>query len=73
MEFMMLVAALSLGLVAPLAIICNFIVKLRQGRSLSVDDERMLSDVWQSAKRMEDRVRNLERILDQEHRNWRQP
>ncbi len=70
-EFMMLVAALSLGLVAPMLIIANFILKLRQGRGLNVDDERMLSDVWQSSKRMEERIRNLERILDTEHRDWR--
>lgn len=62
---------LSLAVVAPLAIITNFILKLRQNRGLSVDDERMLSDLWQSAKRMEDRIRSLERILDADQPNWR--
>jgi phage shock protein B len=57
---------LSLAVVAPIALITNFILKLRQNRGLSVDDERMLSDLWQSAKRMEDRIRSLERILDSE-------
>jgi phage shock protein B len=62
---------LSLAVVAPIALITNFILKLRQNRGLSVDDERMLSDLWQSAKRMEERIRSLERILDSEHNNWR--
>lgn len=62
---------LTLAVVAPLAIITNFILKLRQNRGLSVDDERMLSDLWQSAKRMEDRIRSLERILDADQPNWR--
>ena len=55
---------LSLAVVAPIAIITNFILKLRQNRGLSVEDERMLSDLWQSARRMEDRIQSLERILD---------
>ena len=66
-----IVAILSLAVVAPIAIITNFILKLRQNRGLSIDDERMLSDLWQSAKRMEDRIRSLERILDADQPNWR--
>ena len=66
-----IVAVLSLAVVAPIAIITNFILKLRQNRGLSIDDERMLSDLWQSAKRMEDRIRSLERILDADQPNWR--
>jgi phage shock protein B len=62
---------LSLAVVAPIAIITNFILKLRQNRGLSIDDERMLSDLWQSAKRMEDRIKSLERILDADQPNWR--
>ena len=66
-----IVAVLSLAVVAPIAIITNFVLKLRQNRGLSIDDERMLSDLWQSAKRMEDRIRSLERILDADQPNWR--
>jgi phage shock protein B len=66
-----LAVILSLGVVAPIAIISNFILKLRQNRGLSVDDEQMLSDLWRSAKGMEDRIRSLERILDSDHPHWR--
>jgi phage shock protein B len=62
---------LSLGVVAPIAIISNFILKLRQNRGLSVDDEQMLGDLWRSAKGMEDRIRSLERILDSDQPQWR--
>ena len=62
---------LSLAVVAPIAIVTNFILKLRQNRGLSVEDERMLSDLWQSAKRMEDRIQSLERILDADQPQWR--
>jgi phage shock protein B len=62
---------LSLAVVAPIAIITNFILKLRQNRGLSVEDERMLSDLWQSARRMEDRIQSLERILDADQPQWR--
>ncbi len=62
---------LSLTVIVPITIITNFILKLRQNRGLSTDDERMLSDLWQSAKRMEDRIKSLERILDADQPNWR--
>jgi len=62
---------LSLAVVAPIAIVTNFILKLRQNRGLSVEDERMLSDLWQSARRMEDRIQSLERILDADQPQWR--
>ena len=62
---------LSLAVIVPITIITNFILKLRQNRGLSTDDERMLSDLWQSAKRMEDRIKSLERILDADQPNWR--
>jgi phage shock protein B len=62
---------LTLAVIVPLAIITNFVLKLRQGRGLSIDDERMLGDLWESAKRMEDRIQSLERILDADQPQWR--
>jgi phage shock protein B len=40
-------------------------------KGLSAEDEKMLSEVWESTNRMEERITTLERILDIEAPNWR--
>ncbi|MDZ4761653.1 MAG: envelope stress response membrane protein PspB [Alphaproteobacteria bacterium] len=63
--------AMSLGLVS---IICIFVVlpwmflhyfsKARNARNLTDDDERMLEDIWRSARTMERRIETLERLVE---------
>lgn len=58
------------------AIICIFVVlpwmflhyfaKARNSRHLTDDDERMLEDLWRSARTMERRIETLERLLEPE-------
>lgn len=43
--------------------------KMTQG--LSNEDEKMLSELWQLANRMESRLNTLETILDQQTPGWR--
>jgi phage shock protein B len=57
--------------VAPVWVILHYVTKWRAARGLSADDERLLADLWQNATRMEDRIRQLERILDSEAPGWR--
>lgn len=56
----------------PLWIIFHYVTKWKMARGMRPEDERMLSEVWESANHMEDRIRTLERILDIEAPNWRQ-
>jgi phage shock protein B len=65
------VAVVFLAIVAPIWIIFHYITKWRIAKTLSADDETMLSDLWHSAQKMEDRIRQLERILDAEAPGWR--
>jgi phage shock protein B len=56
------------------AIICIFVVlpwmllhyisKSRSSRNLTDEDQRMLEDLWRSARTMERRVETLERLLE---------
>jgi phage shock protein B len=62
---------LFLIFVAPVWVILHYVTKWRAARGLSADDERLLADLWQNATRMEDRIRQLERILDSEAPGWR--
>ncbi|MEL6663976.1 MAG: envelope stress response membrane protein PspB [Pseudomonadota bacterium] len=64
-----IVAILFVGLPG---IILHYITEWRKLKSLQPDDERMLEDLWRSAKRMERRIEALETLVDSEHAG-RQP
>jgi phage shock protein B len=55
----------------PLWIIFHYITKMKTSKGLSPEDEKMLSEVWESANKMQDRINTLERILDIESPDWR--
>lgn len=57
--------------VAPLWLIMHYTTRRRQAQNLTREDEKMLSDLWQIANRMEGRVKALESILDTQTPNWR--
>ena len=63
---------LFLVIVAPLWLLLHYINRWRSTKTLSAEDERMLADLWQSAKRMESRIETLETILDAETPDWRE-
>lgn len=62
---------LFLSVVAPVWIIAHYISKNKQSRGLTVEDEKMLAELWESSKGMEDRIHTLERILDSQAPGWR--
>jgi phage shock protein B len=62
---------LFMVIVAPIWIIFHYVTKWRLAKTLSTDDEKMLADLWHSANKMEDRIRQLEKILDAEAQGWR--
>jgi len=62
-----------LVIVAPIWLVLHYITRWRSTRTLSREDERMLVDLWESAKRMELRIQTLEKILDAEAPQWRRP
>ena len=55
----------------PLWIIFHYITKMKMSKGLSPEDEKMLSEVWESTNRMEERINTLERILDIDSPDWR--
>ena len=50
------IAILLLTVCAPLWIIFHYITKMRTSKGLTPEDEKMLTEVWESTKRMEDRI-----------------
>jgi len=63
---------LLLTVCAPLWIVFHYITKMKTAKGLTPEDEKMLTDIWESTKKMEDRIQTLERILDIESPSWRQ-
>ena len=62
---------LLLTVCLPLWIIFHYITKWKTSKGLSTEDEKMLSEIWESANKMEERINTLERILDIDSPNWR--
>lgn len=62
---------LLLTVCLPLWIVFHYLTKMKTAKGLSPEDEKMLSEVWESTNKMEERIKTLERILDIEAPNWR--
>ena len=66
-----MVPILLLTIILPLWIILHYVTKWKSSKGLSTEDEKMLSEIWESANRMEERINTLERILDVDSPDWR--
>lgn len=58
------VVALVVIFVAFPAVILHYITQLKRTRGLSNQDEQMLQQLFVSAQKLEERISNLERVLD---------
>ena len=65
------IPVLFITIALPLWIVMHYITKMKTSKGLTAEDEKMLSEVWESTRKMEDRIVTLERILDIESPNWR--
>lgn len=66
-----IIPILLLTVCFPLWIVFHYITKMKTSRGLTAEDEKMLSEIWESTNRMEERIKTLERILDIEAPDWR--
>ena len=71
-EWPYIIAIVAIVLVGLPATIMHYMTEWRKTKSLSVDDERLVDDLWKTAQRLERRVDALETILDKEAPTWRQ-
>jgi phage shock protein B len=57
---------LLLVVVLPLWLVLHYVTRWRGQKTLTAGDERMLADLWQTARRLDDRIAALERaVLDE--------
>lgn len=58
-----IITTMSLFIVLP-GMILHYVTMWRRQKTLQPDDERMLEDLWRSAKQMERRIESLESLLE---------
>ena len=51
-------------------LVFHYITKWKQAKVLTVDDERLLDDMHETARRLEDRLITIERIMTADNPNW---
>ncbi len=69
-ETVAIIAVLILFIGLPWLVL-HYVTQWRKANNLSPDGERMIEDVWKSARTMERRIEALESILDSDAPGWR--
>jgi phage shock protein B len=69
--FGLILGIIFLVVVAPIWIVAHYATRWRRSRKLSLQDERSLGELYDTARKMEGRIVALERVLDAEAPGWR--
>ena len=60
------IALVFVAFVLPMWIVFHYVSRWRNSKGLAAQDEKLLTDLWDAARRMEERLDNLERGLGPE-------
>jgi phage shock protein B len=52
-------------------LILHYVTQWRRARGLSIEDERLLDEMHDLARRLDDRLQTIERIVAADNPNWR--
>lgn len=69
--FMLPLTFIFMAVVLPVWLIAHYATRWRTAKTLSPGDEKMITELWETASKMESRINTLERILDAEAPDWR--
>ncbi|NBD95632.1 MAG: envelope stress response membrane protein PspB [Gammaproteobacteria bacterium] len=70
-EMLFVPIVLFLVIVAPIWLILHYATRNSANRSLNSKDEALMEELHENARKMEERIHTLERILDADSPNWR--
>jgi phage shock protein B len=70
-DFVPILAIVSIFIGLPW-LIFHYITKWKQAATLSHGDEKLLDDLYDAARRLDDRLCTIERIMTAENPEWRQ-
>jgi phage shock protein B len=62
---------IALTIVAPIWIVSHYATRWKLSKGLSSDEAHVLESLWKTAQKMEERVKTLEAILDDNVEGWR--
>ncbi|WP_242095590.1 MULTISPECIES: envelope stress response membrane protein PspB [unclassified Sphingomonas] len=62
------IAAIFIGLPW---LILHYVTKWKQAPKITVEDEKLLDEMFNLARRLEDRVNTVERIIAADHPDWK--
>ncbi len=69
--FIPLIAIVSIFIGLPW-LIFHYVTKWKQSATLTGSDEKLLDELHDAARRLDDRLNTIERIMTAENPNWRQ-
>ena len=70
-EFLMAPIVVGILFIGLPWLVFHYITKWKQAKTLTVDDERLLDDVHDTARRLEERLITIERIMAADNPNWK--
>ncbi len=70
-DFLFVLGILFLVVVAPIWIIMHYATRNSANKKLTSKDEIVLDELHDNARKLEDRIHTLERILDADAPEWR--
>jgi phage shock protein B len=71
-EFLALLVTLGILFIGLPWLIFHYITKWKTAATLSSGDEKLLDELHDMARRLDDRICSIERIMTAENPNWRQ-
>ena len=71
MEYMVGIVAIGCIFIGLPWLIFHYVTQWKKNGGLTVEDEKLLDDMHMLARRMDERLATLERILDSQEPGWR--
>ena len=71
-ELIMIPIVVAIVLIGLPWLIFHYVTKWKQAKTLTSGDEKLLDDLHDAARRLDDRLNTIERIMTAENPNWRQ-
>lgn len=70
-SFLFVPAILFMTVLGPIAVVMHYTTRRREAKTLLSEEQEALDQLMDLAERMEERLGNLEKILDTESPGWR--
>ena len=70
--FLFVLAVVAIVFIGLPWLIFHFITRWKTAATLTNSDERMLEEMYEIARRMDDRLRTVERIVAEDNPTWRE-